>query len=58
MREEALLPSHIWCDTCQKIQPTQLEPPDALDLGGKYLGGDLLCAECRRIIATFYTPRS
>jgi hypothetical protein len=39
---------------CDAIQPVIQESLTDADTSGEFLGGDLLCNECRFVIATLY----
>lgn len=45
----------IWCDNCRAIQPLVIGPMDGTDVTGKFTKpADLLCGDCRLVIATTY----
>ena len=46
----------VWCDTCQKIQPMVF---DVMPANNKnpHDAADIICAECKSIIATLHGPR-
>jgi hypothetical protein len=46
--------THAYCEMCDAIQPVTQESLTDPDTSGKLLGGDLLCTECRFVIATLY----
>ena len=50
------LPSHAYCDFCEKVQPVTCEAPSHPDDTGLYKGGDVLCNVCGWIVCTFYEP--
>jgi hypothetical protein len=50
--------THAYCDTCSAIQPVIQESLTGPDTSGKFIGGDLLCNECRSIIATLYKRKA
>ena len=50
--------THVYCDTCAKIQPAEREPLDVIDISGRFLGGDLLCSVCKFVVATVYRSRA
>ena len=50
--------SNFWCEACGEIRPTFFEGAHNIDVSGKFIGGDIMCKECRFIIATAYAPNS
>jgi RNA recognition motif-containing protein len=50
--------THAYCDMCSAIQPVIQESLTGPDTSGKFIGGDLLCNECRSIIATLYKRKA
>lgn len=48
------IPTHFWCECCDAITPAILEPLEHEDTTGKFLGGDVVCADCHFVIATMY----
>jgi hypothetical protein len=49
--------THSWCEVCEKIQLVTQEELRREDKTGKFLGGDLLCAECRLVLLRVYLPK-
>jgi hypothetical protein len=45
--------SRIWCEACQQIQPLVFEVRRADDKGNED-SADIVCSECRSIIATLH----
>jgi hypothetical protein len=45
----------VWCDACQKIQRMIFDVMKANDKND-YDSADVLCAECKSVIATFHAP--
>jgi hypothetical protein len=45
--------THAYCEPCGTIRPVIRKPLQPVE--GEYAGGDLVCGECRNIIATVYT---
>jgi hypothetical protein len=49
--------SHVWCPNCDKLQPLILAPMKA-DARNDHDAADILCGECRFVIATLHAePR-
>jgi hypothetical protein len=46
--------THAYCENCRLIRPVIQEGFADPDKTGVFVGGDLLCAECRSVIATVY----
>ncbi len=51
--------THTYCPYCavthgRAINPVTIEPPTNVSECGKYIGGDIQCAECKHILATVY----
>lgn len=42
----------IYCSSCGKYQPLEIEPMSSDKLNGDSIWGDLLCSVCRLVIAT------
>jgi len=42
----------FYCELCEKSQPVIIEPLQKDELNGEKIWGDILCAECRLVIAT------
>lgn len=57
---EAVRLKHIWCAGCKEIQPALYEEMPGRDVSGKFKRPtDIICSECRLIIATLYDePKS
>jgi hypothetical protein len=49
--------THTYCEMCDAIQPVIQESLTDPDTSGKFLGRDLLCNECRFVIATLYKEK-
>jgi hypothetical protein len=47
-------PTHVYCNTCEKIQPMDQQPLEMIDASGKFIGGDLLCRVCTNVITAVY----
>jgi hypothetical protein len=45
------------CENCQ-IQPVEIEEPYMENVDGRFLGGDVLCSNCRLIIGTLFKPNA
>ena len=52
-----VVPTHFYCECCDKVTPAILESLDGPDRTGKFLGGDVVCADCRFVIATMYREK-
>jgi hypothetical protein len=50
--------THAYCETCNAIRPVIQESLTGPDTSRKFIGGDLLCNECRFIIATLYERKA
>jgi hypothetical protein len=51
--------THTWCDFCEDVRPILEAEMGGDDVSGKFTNAtDLLCGECRLVIATTYTPKS
>jgi hypothetical protein len=49
----------IWCRNCDSIQRLELGNLEGPDVTGRFIGGtDLLCGQCRFVIATTYERHS
>jgi hypothetical protein len=46
--------THVYCDTCGKIQPAEQERLEMIDVTRRFMGGDILCSVCGSIIASVY----
>jgi len=46
--------THAYCDNCKKITKCRVDDMFYEDISGKYIGGDIYCAECAYILATVY----
>lgn len=42
----------LFCVVCQKSQPIIIEPMQSDDLNGDKIWGDIICSECKLVIAT------
>jgi hypothetical protein len=47
----------VWCDTCGKTQPIIFDVMQANEKND-HDAADIICAECKSIIATLHAPRS
>jgi Phage terminase large subunit gpA, ATPase domain len=48
--------SYVWCDTCEKIQPMTFDMMPADDQND-HDAADIVCNECKSIIATLHAAR-
>ena len=49
--------THIWCDNCEAIKPLMTDEMSGRDVRGEFeKPTDLICGECRLVIATTYSP--
>jgi hypothetical protein len=46
--------THAYCDNCGTIKPAIRKSLEAVDDEENFAGGDVLCGECRFIIASVY----
>jgi hypothetical protein len=47
--------THAYCENCRLIRPVIREGlAGSSDKTGQFVGGDVLCGECRSVIATVY----
>jgi hypothetical protein len=51
---EAQISDHIWCQNCASIQICLRDDLPGRDTTGCYEGIDLVCDECRLIVATLW----
>jgi hypothetical protein len=47
-----------YCEICQQMQPLEHEPLAGEDVSGQFLGGDILCSDCRFVITTVFIGES
>lgn len=45
-----------YCEVCDKFQPLKHEEPHGENVSGQFVGEDILCVECRYVIATVFIP--
>lgn len=48
----------IFCQSCNRMQPLEVERMGADRLNGTRIWGDLLCATCHLVIATLTVPEA
>lgn len=51
---DAALMTHWWCDNCGAIRMADIAPPNMASVDGGFMGGDVVCRDCRFVIATHY----
>lgn len=48
----------IFCQSCNRMQPLEVESMAADKLNGDAIWGDLLCGTCHLVIATLTVPKA
>ena len=56
MNEDLASATHIYCRSCKGIKPMIIDPLCGRDMTGQFVGIDLVCGNCRLIIATVSRP--
>ena len=46
--------THAYCDECMEIVKVDIDPNETANSSMEYVGRDIVCSECRIIIATIF----
>jgi hypothetical protein len=57
MSEEHAEATHVWCPNCQEIEEAEFTSLSGLSADSQFLGGDILCGVCSKIVASLYKER-